>query len=154
MELSEQKRDTELELKSGRDIGMDVGASKLTQTHAVLDSIAENKSMLRTPFSKTPDAIALNQSTTHTAHRNHQRSTRHIRSPLTSPPQTLLHESPKSLLTASRTRFSNSGLRSRHIFAASTFAGLSSFGSANMLITLIKIFSTDWIGLHRSEACS
>jgi hypothetical protein len=30
----------------------------------------------------------------------------------------------------------------------------SSFGSASMLITLIKIFSTLWIGDQRSEACS
>jgi uncharacterized membrane protein len=49
---------------------------------------------------------------------------------------------------------SNSDLLSLHILAASTFAGLSSFGSAIMLITLIKIFSTLWIGLQRSEACS
>lgn len=62
--------------------------------------------------------------------------------------------SPSPFLTSSRTLFSYSGLRSLQIFAASTFAGLSSFGSASMLITEIKIFSTLWIGDHRSEACS
>lgn len=61
---------------------------------------------------------------------------------------------PKPLLTPSLTTFSNSSLRSRHIIAASTFAGLSSFGSANILITLIRIISVDWIGLHRSLALS
>jgi uncharacterized membrane protein len=62
--------------------------------------------------------------------------------------------SPKLFLTSALTLLSNSGLLSLHILAASTFAGLSSFGSAIMLITLIKIFSTLWIGLQRSEACS
>lgn len=61
---------------------------------------------------------------------------------------------PRPLLTPSLTTFSNSSLRSRHIFAASTFAGLSSFGSANILITLIRIISVDWIGLHLSLALS
>lgn len=62
--------------------------------------------------------------------------------------------SPKLLLTSALTLLSNSGFRSLHILAASTFAGLSSFGSAIMLITEMRIFSTDCIGLHRSEACS
>jgi uncharacterized membrane protein len=61
---------------------------------------------------------------------------------------------PKLFLTSALTLLSKSGLLSLHILAASTFAGLSSFGSAIMLITLIKIFSTLWIGLQRSEACS
>jgi hypothetical protein len=63
-------------------------------------------------------------------------------------------QSPNDLLTSSLTFFSNSALLSLHILAASTLAGDSSFGSANILITLINIFSTLWIGLHRSEACS
>ena len=57
-------------------------------------------------------------------------------------------------LTPSRTLFSYSDLRSRHILAASTLAGLSSLGSASMLMTEMRIFSTDWIGDQRSEACS
>lgn len=61
---------------------------------------------------------------------------------------------PKLFLTSALTLLSNSDLLSLHILAASTFAGLSSFGSAIMLMTLIKIFSTLWIGLQRSEACS
>ena len=62
--------------------------------------------------------------------------------------------SPKLFLTSALTLLSNSDLLSLHILAASTLAGLSSFGSAIMLMTLIKIFSTLWIGLQRSEACS
>jgi hypothetical protein len=50
--------------------------------------------------------------------------------------------SPKLFLTSALTLLSNSGLLSLHILAASTFAGLSSFGSAIMLMTLIRIFST------------
>ena len=69
-------------------------------------------------------------------------------------PKTSLIQSPSILLHPSRTLRSYSGLCSLHIFAASTFAGLSSFGSANMLITEMRIFSTLWIGDHRSEACS
>ena len=38
--------------------------------------------------------------------------------------------------------------------AASTFAGDSSFGSASIEMTLIRIVSTVWTGSHRSEACS
>ena len=49
---------------------------------------------------------------------------------------------PKLFLTSALTLLSNSDLLSLHILAASTFAGLSSFGSAIMLMTLIKIFST------------
>jgi hypothetical protein len=49
---------------------------------------------------------------------------------------------PKLFLTSALTLASKSGLLSLHILAASTFAGLSSFGSAIMLITLIRIFST------------
>lgn len=56
--------------------------------------------------------------------------------------------------TLSRTLFSYSGLLSLHILAASTLAGLSSLGSASMLMTEMRIFSTDWMGDHRSEACS
>jgi hypothetical protein len=52
------------------------------------------------------------------------------------------HHNPKLLLTPSLTLFSNSALCSLHIFAASTFAGLSSFGSASIDITLMRIFST------------
>lgn len=50
--------------------------------------------------------------------------------------------SPKLFLTSALTLLSNSDLLSLHILAASTFAGLSSFGSAIILMTLIKIFST------------
>ena len=57
-------------------------------------------------------------------------------------------------LTLSRTLFSYSGRLSLHILAASTLAGLSSLGSASMLITEIRIFSTDWMGDQRSDACS
>ena len=49
---------------------------------------------------------------------------------------------PKLFLTSALTLLSNSDLLSLHILAASTLAGLSSFGSAIMLMTLIKIFST------------
>lgn len=61
---------------------------------------------------------------------------------------------PKPFFTSSRTFCSYSGRRSRHIFAASTFAGLSSLGSASMLMTDRRIFSTLWMGDQRSEACS
>ncbi|KAJ8605729.1 hypothetical protein MRB53_041370 [Persea americana] len=53
---------------------------------------------------------------------------------------------PRTLRTLRRTSFSYSSRFSRHILAASTFAGLSSLGSASMLMTLIKIFSTLWMG--------
>lgn len=52
------------------------------------------------------------------------------------------HHNPKLLLTPLLTLLSNSALSSLHIFAASTFAGLSSFGSASIDITLMRIFST------------
>lgn len=61
---------------------------------------------------------------------------------------------PKLLLTPSLTVFSNSPLLSLHILAASMLAGLSSLGSASMLITLMRIFSTLCMGLQRSEAFS
>lgn len=61
---------------------------------------------------------------------------------------------PKLFLTFPLTTLSYSSLLPRHILAASIFAGLSSFGSASILITLISIFSTLWIGDHRSDACS
>ena len=61
---------------------------------------------------------------------------------------------PSMRLTPSLTFFSYSALWSRHMTAASTLAGLSPLGSASMLITEISIFSTDWMGLQRSEACS
>jgi hypothetical protein len=67
---------------------------------------------------------------------------------------TINYSRPNPLLTSRFTVFSYSPLLSLHIFAASTFAGLSSFGSASILITLISIFSTLCIGLHRSDACS
>ena len=70
-----------------------------------------------------------------------------------SSPHNLSHI-PKLLFTPSLTVFSNSPLLSLHILAASIFAGLSSFGSASMLITLINIFSTLCIGLHLSDAFS
>lgn len=65
-----------------------------------------------------------------------------------------LRYNPKLFRTPSLTLRSYSGRRSRHILAASTLAGLSSLGSASMLMTLMRIFSTDWMGDHRSEACS
>ncbi len=43
---------------------------------------------------------------------------------------------------------------SRHILAASTFAGLSSFGSANIDKTEINIFSILCTGLQRSVLLS
>lgn len=61
---------------------------------------------------------------------------------------------PSDLLTRVLTFSSNSSLFSRHMRAASTFAGDSSLGSASMLMTLINIFSTLWMGDQRSEACS
>lgn len=64
------------------------------------------------------------------------------------------YHNPNPFLTFCLTIFSYSSLFSLHIRAASTFAGLSSLGSANMLMTLINIFSTDCIGLHRSSAFS
>lgn len=48
----------------------------------------------------------------------------------------------------------NSSGLSLYIFAASTLAGLSTLGSANMDITESKTFSTLWTGLHRSELFS
>lgn len=71
-----------------------------------------------------------------------------------SPPTTPQSHNPRLFLTFPLTIFSYSALFSLHILAASTFAGLSSFGSANMLMTLINIFSTLWIGDQRSDACS
>lgn len=62
--------------------------------------------------------------------------------------------SPRDRLTLSLTFLSYSSLRSRHILAASTLAGLSSLGSASRFMTDNRIFSTDWMGDHRSEACS
>ena len=38
--------------------------------------------------------------------------------------------------------------------AASTFAGLSSLGSASMDMTLMRMVSTVWIGSHRSSGFS
>lgn len=64
------------------------------------------------------------------------------------------HQSPNIRRTPSRTFCSYSSRLSRHIFAASTLAGLSSLGSASMLMTEMRIFSTDWMGDHRSDACS
>jgi hypothetical protein len=51
-------------------------------------------------------------------------------------------QSPKLFRTLRFTTPSYSSRFSLHILAASTFAGLSSFGSASILITLIRIFST------------
>lgn len=48
----------------------------------------------------------------------------------------------------------NSGYDSRHSLAASTLAGDSSFGSASIDITDIKIVSTVWTGSQRSDAFS
>ena len=52
--------------------------------------------------------------------------------------------------TLLQARFLNSSLLSRHILAASTLAGLSVLGSANILITERRIFSILWTGDHRS----
>ena len=57
-------------------------------------------------------------------------------------------------LTQRATRRLNSGYDSLHCFAASTFAGDSSFGSASIEITDIIIVSTVWTGSQRSEAFS
>jgi len=62
--------------------------------------------------------------------------------------------SPSERLTPSLTFLSKSCRLSRHIFAASTLAGLSSFGSASIDMTDIRIFSTLWIGDQRSDALS
>lgn len=48
----------------------------------------------------------------------------------------------------------NSGKFSRHSLAASTLAGLWSFGSASIEMTEIMIVSTVWMGNHRSQAFS
>lgn len=61
---------------------------------------------------------------------------------------------PSDCLTLSLTLLSYSWRWSRHILAASTLAGLSSFGSASRFMTDSRIFSTDWMGDQRSEACS
>lgn len=66
----------------------------------------------------------------------------------------LCYHKPRLFLTFCLTTFSYSSLLFLHIFAASIFAGLSSFGSASMLITLMRIFSTLCIGDQRSDACS
>lgn len=55
----------------------------------------------------------------------------------------LARYNPSDLLTLSRTLLSKSCRLSRHILAASTFAGLSSLGSASIDMTDISIFSTD-----------
>jgi hypothetical protein len=62
--------------------------------------------------------------------------------------------SPSDCLTLSLTLLSYSSRWLRHILAASTLAGLSSLGSARRFITESRIFSTDWMGDQRSDACS
>ena len=64
------------------------------------------------------------------------------------------YSSPKLSLTTLRHRLRNSLISSLHIFAASTFAGLSSFGLLNMLITDSRIVSGLCTGLQRSAALS
>ena len=93
-----------------------------------------------------PDTVPIHQPSFHTRISNacHTFQAAHVD----------LSHNPKLFLTSLRTLSSNSALLSLHIFAASTFAGLSSFGSASMLITEIKIFSTDCIGDHLSDASS
>ena len=64
------------------------------------------------------------------------------------------YSSPKLALTFARHRFRNSFVSSLHSLAASTFAGLSSFGLLSMLITLRRIVSGVCTGDQRSEAAS
>lgn len=64
------------------------------------------------------------------------------------------HSSPRLSLTIFLHLFRNSLGSSRHIFAASTFAGLSSFGELNKLITLSNIVSGLCTGDQRSLADS
>lgn len=64
------------------------------------------------------------------------------------------YSSPKLALTFALHRFRNSFESSLHILAASTFAGLSSFGLLSMLITLSSIVSGVCTGDHLSEADS
>lgn len=64
------------------------------------------------------------------------------------------YSSPKLALTLALHRLRNSFGSSLHILAASTFAGLSSFGLLSILITLNSIVSGVWTGDHRSEADS
>lgn len=64
------------------------------------------------------------------------------------------YSSPKLALTLALHLFLNSFRSSLHILAASTFAGLSSLGLLNMLITLSSIVSGVWTGDQRSAADS
>ena len=66
----------------------------------------------------------------------------------------VVHISSRLSLTCFLHLFLNSAGWSRHIRAASTFAGLSSFGLESMLMTEIKIVSGVCTGDHRSEADS
>lgn len=70
------------------------------------------------------------------------------------PPAPGSYSSPRLSRTHFLTRFLNAWGSSRHILAASTLAGLSSFGLLNMLITLRRIVSGVWTGDHRSDADS
>ena len=64
------------------------------------------------------------------------------------------YSSPKLALTFALHLFLNSFVSSLHSLAASTFAGLSSFGLLSMLITLKRMVSGVWTGDHRSLADS
>ena len=66
----------------------------------------------------------------------------------------LAYSSPRLALTLALHFFLNSFGSSLHILAASTFAGLSSFGLLSILMTLNNIVSGVWTGDHRSEADS
>ena len=69
-------------------------------------------------------------------------------------PLILAYSSPRLALTFALHLFLNSLVSSLHSLAASTFAGLSSFGLLSMLITLKSIVSGVWTGDHRSLADS
>lgn len=62
--------------------------------------------------------------------------------------------SPRDFCTSCRATRWNCSRSSRHILDASTFAPLSSLGSANILTTDSRIFSTLCTGLHRSALLS
>lgn len=64
------------------------------------------------------------------------------------------YSSPRLALTFALHRFLNSFVSSRHNRAASTLAGLSSFGLLSMLITLRRMVSGVCTGDQRSEADS
>jgi hypothetical protein len=126
--------------------------SLTTLLHCSMVSPAQGASQSQVYHSHVsfPNAMQMHKTPYNITHNHHAHSNR-----IPTPTACILRpHNPKLFLTLSLTILSYSARLSLHMRAASTFAGDSSFGSANMLITLMRIFSTLWIGDHRSEACS